>query len=319
MAAGEEGGPTGAHETDSQGADAHETDVPVVCAVIASHNRRVLTLDSLQALQSGVHAGQARLCAVLVDDGSRDGTAEAVESTFPWVKVVRAAGDLYWCRAMHRAVAEAQAGVTVAGRPPTHFLWLNDDTRLRPSALSTLLDTACERRAALGKPVIVVGTAADPRTGQPSYGGGRRAARWRRTSWRLVAPAAHAQEVEVMDGNVVLLPADVIARVGNLDAAFEHAMGDYDYALRARQLGVPVWLAPGILADCAANPRSGGFRDPALPWRARWRAAMDRKGLPWRSWLRFTRRHTGLLWPVFFVWPYLRVLWPRLGAPRPGA
>ena len=307
MAAGEHDCPTGAPATD----------VPVVCALIAAHNRRVLTLAGLQALQASARAGEVLLCAVLVDDGSRDGTAEAVEAACPWVKVVRAAGDLYWCRAMHRAWIEALAVAGVAGRRPTHFLWLNDDTRLRPAALSTLLHTAVERQAALGRPVIVVGTAADPRTGRPSYGGGRLASRWRRTSWRLVPPEAHPQEVEVMDGNVVLLPADVIAQVGNLDAAFEHAMGDYDYALRARRRGVPVWLAPGVLADCATNPRSG-FRDPALSLRARWRAAMDRKGLPWRSWLRFTRRHAGLGWPVFFVWPYLRVLWPRLGASRPG-
>ena len=33
----------------------------------------------------------------------------------------------------------------------------------------------------------------------------------------------------------------------------------------------------------------------------------SRKGLPFRSWLHFTRRHGGLLWPLFFAWPYAKL------------
>lgn len=33
-----------------------------------------------------------------------------------------------------------------------------------------------------------------------------------------------------------------------------------------------------------------------------------RKGLPWRSWLIFTRRHTGVMWPLYFAWPYAKLL-----------
>jgi hypothetical protein len=45
---------------------------------------------------------------------------------------------------------------------------------------------------------------------------------------------------------------------------------------------------------------------------------LGRKGLPVRSWLRFTRKHGGVLWPMYFVWPYAKLLltgWRWL--PRP--
>jgi GT2 family glycosyltransferase len=281
-----------------------------VCALLASHNRREQTLACLQALQASRGLRGLGLSAVLVDDGSTDGTADAVLAAFPWVQVIRADGSLYWCRAMHRAFAHALR------ESHAHYLWLNDDTVVSPDALVTLLATARERRGALGHPVIVAGSTADQASGRPSYGGGVRAVRWRLTSWQPLPPADRPQRVEVMDGNLVLIPAETAERVGNLDPVFEHAMGDYDYALRAQRQGVQVWLAPGVLAHCAPNPQAGSFHDPQLPTGRRWRALVDRKGLPWRSWLHFTRRHTGPWWPLYFVWPYLRVL---LGRPARAA
>ena len=281
-----------------------------VCAVLASHNRREQTLACLRALQASRGLPGLGLSAVLLDDGSTDGTADAVQAAFPWVQVIRADGSLYWCRGMHHAFALALR------ESHSFYLWLNDDTLVLPDALATLLATAQERRGALGHPVIVVGTAADAATGRPSYGGGVRAARWRLTSWQTVPPADRPQRVEVMDGNLVLVPAETAELVGNVDAAYEHAMGDYDYALRAGRLGVQVWLAPGVLAHCAPNPQAGSFHDARLTTAARWRALLGRKGLPWRSWLHFTRRHTGPWWPLFFAWPYLRVL---LGRPARAA
>lgn len=245
------------------------------------------------------------LSTILVDDGSTDGTAEAVADEFPRVRIIRADGSLFWCRSMHRAFAEAL--------PEGHdyYLWLNDDTLLQPDAVHRLLACERERRTAIGRPVIVVGSTVDARTGEPTYGGEVRFSRWRRTAWRLVPPVATPSRVETMDGNLVLISSAAAERVGNLDPAFEHAMGDFDYGLRANAAGVEAWLAPGVHATCSLNPAQGTFQDTSLSPSARWRHFLSRKVLPWRSWLRFTRRHAGLGWPIFFAWPYLRVVLGR--------
>lgn len=273
-----------------------------IAVIMTSHNRREKTMDCLKALSASRNIQNVELNGVLADDGSTDGTAEAVDQAYPWVRVVHGDGSLFWCRGMHRAFETAlQQGFD-------YYLWLNDDTMLNADALSRLLDCAKTQRAATGKPVIVVGSTVDEHTGKLSYGGERRAAWWLRTRFVKVQPGEQAQSCESMNGNIVLVPAESARLVGNLDPAFEHAMGDTDYALRANKLGVGVWVAPGAHGTCSDNAVSHTFMDQNLPLTKRWKQMLGRKGLPWRSWFLFTRRHAGPVWPAFFLWPYVRVL-----------
>jgi len=274
---------------------------PRLVALLTSFNRRALTLAALDALHVAAESAQVALSAVLVDDGSTDGTADAVRERFAWVRVVAGGGDLFWCRGMHRAMAVG------LGEAPDYLLWLNDDTLLRPDALVRLLGQQAGLAQQLGRPALLVGATAGP-DGRLSYGGGRAVNRWRRFQYRSVWDAQAPLPCEVVNGNCVLLPLALAQQVGNLDPRFEHAMGDTDYALRTRRAGFPVYVAGGLVGDCANNPPSGTFLDDSLPLRRRWAAMLHRKGLPWRSWLHFTRRHGGLFWPAFFAWPYVRVL-----------
>jgi GT2 family glycosyltransferase len=278
-----------------------------VCALLTCFNRRDKTLACLRALAASRDVEQVVLRAVLVDDGSTDGTAQAVREAFPWVEVVRGDGSLFWCRGMHRAFETAQhTGFD-------HYLWLNDDTMLLPDALARLL--ACEvllRQQRADAPVIVIGSTIDPVSGAHTYGGERHPSRLGPFRVERVAPALEAQRCDTLTGNIVLIPANAAQRVGNLDPIFEHAMGDTDYGLRARALGIELWAAPQVHGTCAHNPVAGTYLDESLPLATRWQRMLHRKGLPWRSWLTFTRRHMGLLWPLFFAWPYAK-LW--VGAP----
>ena len=53
---------------------------------------------------------------------------------------------------------------------------------------------------------------------------------------------------------------------------------------------------------------TGTFTDKSLPLKTRWKRMLDRKGLPWKSWLIFTRRHMGVMWPLYFAWPYAKLV-----------
>lgn len=273
-----------------------------IAVIMTSHNRREKTIDCLKALSASRNIQNVEFNGVLADDGSTDGTAEAVGQAYPWVRVVYGDGSLFWCRGMHRAFETAlQQGFD-------YYLWLNDDTMLYADALSRLLDCARTQRAATGKPVMVVGSTVDEQSAKLSYGGERRAAWWLRTRFVKVQPGEQAQACESMNGNIVLIPAESARLVGNLDPAFEHAMGDTDYALRANKLGVGVWVAPGVHGTCSDNAVSHTFMDTRLPLTQRWKKMLGRKGLPWRSWLIFTRRHAGIFWPLYFIWPYVRTV-----------
>ena len=268
-------------------------------------NRKQHTLNCLDALLVNNETRHVQLSAVLVDDGSTDGTALAVQAAYPWVEVVIDDGNLFWCRGMHRAFQEALKS------DPDYYLWLNDDTMLQADAISRLLQCESALAAAHGKPVIVVGSTIDAVSGMVTYGGELQASPWKRTRFIKIIPGDKPQRCDSMNGNIVLISRAAARLVGNVDPAFEHAMGDTDYALRARKVGVDVWVAPGVFGTCADNPPAGTFMDSSLPLSRRWKLMMSRKGLPWRSWLVLTRRHTGALWPLYFAWPYVRLLTGR--------
>ena len=283
-----------------------------VCALLTCFNRRDTTVACLRALHASTGLENVALHAVLVDDGSSDGTAQAVRAEFPWVEVVVSAGALFWCRGMHLAFEAALR------RGFDHYVWLNDDTTLRPEAVAGLL--ACEAllREQTVAPVIVVGNTVDPVTGEHTYGGERQPSRLASFRVERIAPDSVPQRCDTMTGNIVLIPARAARCVGNIDPAFEHAMGDTDYALRARRLGVELWVAPQVHGTCADNPVAGTYLDASLPMAERWKRMLDRKGLPWRSWLIFTRRHMGAMWPLYFAWPYAKLWLGGLTATRRG-
>lgn len=273
-----------------------------LAVLITSHNRREKTLACLRALMTSDGIDRFELHVVLVDDGSTDGTAEAVAAAYPWVQVVHGDGSLFWCRGMHRAFDIALR------RGHDYYLWLNDDSQLFHDGLVRLLDTASGMHAGQGRPVIVVGSTVDEASGKLTYGGSRRASPWQPLTLVKVQPGELAQPCDTMNGNILLIPAEAARLIGNIDPAFEHAMGDIDYGLRARRRGVTPWVAPGVHGTCANNTSLGTFRDRSLPLARRWQLMLGRKGLPWRSWLLLTRRYAGPLWPLYFVWPYAKLV-----------
>lgn len=277
----------------------HKTKLVVL---MTSYNRKAKTVAALQALATNTGLDDVGLSVILVDDGSTDGTAEAVIQAFPWVHVVHGDGSLFWCRGMHRAFEVAMhIGYD-------YYLWLNDDTLLRSDAVSRMISCNADLRARTGKPVIVVGSTIDEHTGKLTYGGERCPNWWSRTTFVRVVPTVDAQQCDSMNGNFVLIPAEVAQKVGNLDPAFEHAMGDTDYALRAGSLGIELWVTPGIFGTCGHNSITGTYLDASQPFSRRWKDFLSRKGLPWRSWMIFTRRHAGPFWPLFFAMPYAKQL-----------
>lgn len=276
----------------------------VIAVLMACHNRRDQTLACLGALH---HVRSvAHLVVYLVDDGSVDGTAEAVEAAFPDVRLVQGDGMLFWARGMKLAER-----IAVADGHETH-LWLNDDVQLDPGALETLLATSRTLEEAGLGPCIVSGALRDPQGRRTTYGGLRRRTSWRPMRFDIVEALPWPRELDTMNGNVVLVPADVLQRLGGIDDRFTHNMADMDFGLRARAAGMGVWLAPGHVGTCAHDP-ARNIPAPGTGTWARLRARAGVRQLPPQDWIRFTRRHAGPLWPVYAVAPYVRA---ALGAAR---
>lgn len=264
-----------------------------IAIIMTAHNRKNQTLSCLDSLhsQSKLTEGVKKLI-YFVDDGSTDGTSEAVHYMFPDVRIILGTGDLFWNRGMHLAFGEALK------EDHDYYLWINDDTTLFPSALSELLHTS----TFFQDKAIVVASTKHPVTGEWTYGGFRRLHPLRPLKFTRVLPSGEPVPIEAMNGNCVLIPRYAAGIVGNLDPIFSHGMGDFDYALRAQRKGVEVYLASGYHGYCIRNSVSADKKS----LRQRLSKMISRKGLPPKDWAIFTKRYTGVLWPLYWISPYLR-------------
>jgi GT2 family glycosyltransferase len=270
-----------------------------LAVLITCFNRRDKTLACLAALMACTRPTDLAILVVLVDDGSKDGTADAVMSQYPSVRLLQGDGNLYWAGGMRRAFDEALR------QGADDYLWLNDDTLLDQHALDTLYRS---RAAAFGAepqtPGIAVGATRDGASGLLSYGGLVDVGKpWSRHFAKL-SLASQTQRCITFNGNCVLFSQAVARTLGNLSTDFVHGLADWDYGLRATSVGIPIVQVPGSIGTCSTNPPHRFDSASGRSTRARLRYALAVKQYPVRPWLAYVRRHFPLWWPTYFVRPY---------------
>jgi GT2 family glycosyltransferase len=281
-----------------------------IAVLMTCYNRKEKTIACLNSLL-GESSPDLLLTVYLVDDCSSDGTFESVAQKFPQVRLFRGNGGLFWNRGMHLAFSEA----LVVGHG--FYVWLNDDVELSKNALPRLIQCYKQLQQDSGEVIVVGCMRSRDDQEKVTYGGMRRESALKPTTLKVVRPDPdNPVEVDTMNGNLVLIPNSIALVVGNLDPFYEHAMGDTDYGFRARKKGFRVFAAPGYMGICDRNTQANTFEDASLPLRERWQKVMNPRGLPPRSWLHYTRRHAGPLWPIYFLWPYVRVGLSSISRPR---
>lgn len=269
-----------------------------VSVLLTAHNRKTKTLSCLHELFVQTETFKAErkygFSVYLVDDGSTDGTSEAVAGEFPEVRIIPGNGELYWNRGMCLAWNEAAKGA------PDFYLWLNDDIVLRPGAVSVLLENSVR----LGHKAILVGSTVSS-TGELTYGG-------RTRSGRLIEPGpVIPKPCSVFNGNIVLVPSSVFHVLGTMDQCYSHSFGDFDYGVRAEKAGIDAVVAPGILAVCERDHGIPAWRDASKSIKQRYEALGRPNGRPPREQFIYDMRAYNVLYAIaHFFTLNLRVLIP---------
>lgn len=270
-----------------------------IAVIITCYNRKEKTVSCLKSLYSNIPS-DVSINVYLVDDKSTDGTVDAVREHFPSVKIIIASGSHFWNGGMHLGFSSAAKFKYDA------YLWLNDDVDLDVSALEKLrqyMPISIERSA------ILIGSCYDKDTLRSTYGGLERVVNWHPSKFSVIQPdASELLLAETMNGNFVFIPHSVVESIGFNDSRFTHSMGDTDFGLRASKAGHLLYILPGYIGCCSRNPISGTYDDNALTLKQRWKLVTGFKGYPVYSWMIYMRRHGGLFWPVFWVWPYVKVI-----------
>lgn len=282
--------------------------LPMLAILLVCRNRRETTLAAVRRLREQSLNVPYRI--VLFDDASTDGTVEAVLADAPDTVVVRGDGHAFWNGGLHHCWQRA------LDLPINAFLWLNDDVTLDPNAFRRLAEAYTAMLARTGGDEFVLVGSTRGSDGVVTYGGLRHVRTPLAFRLERVAPGDTLQPIDTFNGNIVLVPRAVVARIGLNDDAFHHNLGDIDYGLRAGHAGLPVILLPGTIGVCEANTakRDRGFGSPTLPLREQWRKVNTHHGLPFASWWHFTRRHSGAWFPLHFLLPYRRLVLLRRSA-----
>lgn len=268
-----------------------------IAVLITCHNRKIKTLSCFELLAiAATHVKYFTFDIYLVDDNSTDGTKHLVKNKFPQVKIIQGDGNLYWNRGMYTAWKEASKVKY------QYFLWLNDDTLLSPESISELIRGAEKTN----HNSIIIGSTYSLQNKLITYGGFNK-------KNQLIQPNTKLQRCEYFNGNCTLIPQNVFNVVGNLDKHFHHSLGDFDYGLRARKLGIDSYVIGSYVGSCEPHNEAPNWRNPRINIYKRIIALYKPLGNNPIEFFRFDFRHNGPVKAVFhFFSIHLRVIFPQL-------
>jgi hypothetical protein len=208
--------------------------------VVLTWNQRDLTLDCLASLAEMTYPAD-RLDLIVVDNGSADGTAEAIRDQFPQVVVLENEENLGFAAGNNVGIRHAME------HGADYVMLLNNDTVVDPHMLTYLIDVA-ESDPEIGvvgpkmlyfDPPDVIWCAGNSIEWERGAALVRLQAEERDTG----ADEALA-EVDYVTGCGVCLRREVIEQVGMLDPRFFIYYEESDWCLRASKAGWRVLYVP---------------------------------------------------------------------------
>jgi hypothetical protein len=242
----------------------------------------VLTLNSkqetLQCLGSLFRLDYAPYEVVLIDNGSTDGSWEAIRDAFPLAHVIH--------NEINLGVAGGRnLGIEHANRrfPYAYLLFLDNDAWMDPASLGVMV------RAMQADPRIGLVT---PKTYRPTSPPVFASAGGHRINWYVgtIRTVGAGEEDRgqydgwhplTCGGSGMLIRRAVVEEIGGFDDAFNpYGWEDLDFSLRARQAGFDIRLAPMAIVYHTGGKAGRG------------RALAEYERSKTRGYFRFIKRHS---------------------------
>lgn len=283
---------------------------PLVYALVLNWNRCEDTLDCLASL---ARLDYPNLRLLFVDNGSSDGTPEAVAQHFPDAEIIVNERNLGFA-------AGCNVGLRYALDQGADYVFLlNNDALVEPSTLCHLM-ALTEPDVGLVAPKIYY--AAEP-TRIWSVGGMRHPLTIEKTGDARgqidVGQWDRVLDRDYFVGCALLLSRRLLTEIGPFDERFFMYYEDSDLSLRARQAGFKLLLSPQARAWHKVAVSSGGSDSPnERYWMARSSVLFFQKHVRGFHWLIVAPYRTGsavktvlrLIWHGRYksMWAYLRGL-----------
>jgi GT2 family glycosyltransferase len=274
-----------------------------VYIVIPVHNRLDATRECLDSLREQTYQ---RFHVIVVDDGSTDGTAEFIRENYRDITVLKGDGQLWWTGATNLGVEYA---LKVANETD-YILTLNNDTVLPSNYLDIMMFLASD------VPNALIGSIALDynRRGVRVNAGVKVcwfSARYRKINLVAGDVSDSFYAVSFLSGRGTLIPVRIFKKIGLFDAdTFPHYAADYDFSLRAKQVGCALVLHPRCYLYSKTNLTGVSNIHNKLSfmeWLKSFNSIRSSNNLKIR--LRFGLRHPPLLCrPTFIACDFVRVI-----------
>jgi len=212
---------------------------PRVAIIILTWNQRDVTLECLASIEELDYPAE-RSHIIVVDNGSADGTSQAIRQRYPSVTVISNGENLGFAEGNNVGIRHALRGA------PDYVMLLNNDTVLDPSMLNELLAVA-ETDSTIGivgpkmlhfdHPDVIwcAGNHIDWRTGETTR---------LHAGQQDTGADEEPREVDFITACAICLRREVIKQIGLLDPRFFIYYEESDWCVRARKHGWRILYVP---------------------------------------------------------------------------
>ena len=277
-----------------------------IAVLLTCFNRKEKTLACLDRLFSAhkTCSKAINLEVYLTDDGSTDGTEDAVKENYPQVKVLKGNGNLYWAGGMRNSWTSAKKDAY------DFFFLLNDDTVLYSNVFNQFIEAHNKTMEAYNKGGIYVGATEDPISKQNTYGGAVLLNKFA-YKFKHLNPNGLLQKIDLGNANIMFVSKNIVNKIGILSKDYIHGVADYDYTLRAVKKNLPVVLMAETCGSCVHDHADNYEKFPEKNFTERKKFLMHPLGLDFKSNFNFMKNHFPLRLPVILFGAGLKLFFAR--------
>lgn len=225
-------------------------------AITLNWNRKTDTLECLTSFEAVQWPDGWQVRVLVVDNGSTDGSVEAVHARFPQVEVLENAENLGFARG-------ANQGLRQALRQGAEAIFLFNNDTLFDAQMAQPLLAALKKDVAVVSPAIFYADVPDTIWSVGGYS----------HPWTLEMTGNHGRDLPslprepfdrtVLTGCALLFQSRLLREIGLFDEQFFMYYEDIDWSLRAEQAGWRLVVAPQARLWHKVAQSSGGLGSPA--------------------------------------------------------
>jgi len=271
-----------------------------IAVLLATFNRKEKTLSCLRSLFNQKNIEGIDIEVFITDDASADGTVEAIKKEFPLIHIFNGTGSLFWAGGMRNSWGEARK------TKQDQYLLLNDDTILDEYAVFKLLSYYSFYKNTV--PAICIGSTKDLVSGQISYGGQKLYNKNKVQCFNIFSETEY-MVCDMANSNIMLVPHEVVEKIGILSDRYTHCIADFDYSLTAKKAGFKVVVVPGVLGYCT-DDHDLNWKPAKVSLKQRLKYLKSPKGLAYNEYLQFVKSHFPLHLPAAFLKLWIKTLFP---------